>query len=215
MRKVPFAPNAPAAPQQDGGLGNVIRNAVGNAMQEVRSELQDKLAELREERADISRDLAQAGSRVERARLQSRIDRLDQQINELQTGLDKLGAEVGGGGPAVRVGIPTVGVAPQLPNFPIQPRIDPVPIIGTTLGILFVAFPLALTISRYIWKRSTSAPAPALSAEQTRRFDRLEQSVDAIAIEIERISENQRYLTRVLADSKQAASVGSGSAVSK
>ena len=83
------------------------------------------------------------------------------------------------------------------------------------IGILFVAFPLALTISRYIWKRSTSAPAPALSAEQTRRFDRLEQSVDAIAIEIERISENQRYLTRVLADSKQAASVGSGSAVGK
>ena len=212
MRKALFVSNSPT-PQQDGGLGNVIRNAVGNAMQEVRSELQGKMAELREERADMARELAQAGSRVERARLQSRIDRLDQQINELQSGIDKLGTEVGVA-PVRPVGIPTTGVPPQFPNFPSRP-IDPVPIIGTTLGILFVAFPLALTISRYIWKRSTSAPSPALSVEQTRRFDRLEQSVDAIAIEIERISENQRYLTRVLADSKQAASVGSGSAVSK
>jgi hypothetical protein len=212
MRKALFVNNSPTPQQQDGGLGNVIRNAVGNAMQEVRSELQGKMAELQGDRAELQAELAQAGSRVERARLQSRIDRLDQQINELQSGLDKLGTEVGVA-PARPVGIPTTGIPPQF-QFS-QQRIDPVPIIGTTLGILFVAFPLALTISRYIWKRSTSAPSPALSVEQTRRFDRLEQSVDAIAIEIERISENQRYLTRVLADSKQSASVGSGSAVSK
>jgi hypothetical protein len=32
------------------------------------------------------------------------------------------------------------------------------------------------------------------------RLDRLEQAVDAIAIEIERISEGQRFVTRVLAE---------------
>ena len=63
-------------------------------------------------------------------------------------------------------------------------------------------------LARASFQRSTSAPAPALSQEQTRRFDRLEQSVDAIAIEVERISENQRYLTKLLGESKQAAKIG-------
>jgi hypothetical protein len=37
------------------------------------------------------------------------------------------------------------------------------------------------------------------------RLDRLEQAVDAIAIEIERISEGQRFVTRVFAERPAAA----------
>jgi septal ring factor EnvC (AmiA/AmiB activator) len=199
--------NALAVPQQAGGLGDVIKNAVGNAMQEVRAELQSKIADLQENRAELAQELQQASSRAERLRLQARIDRLDRQITEMQDGLAKLGdADRTVVTPRPQVQVMTTP-APSFPPFP--NRIDPVPIIGTTLGILFVAFPLALTISRYIWKRSTSAPAAALNAEQTRRFDRLEQSVDAIAIEVERISENQRYLTKLLGESKQSAKIGS------
>jgi hypothetical protein len=82
--------------------------------------------------------------------------------------------------------------------------------VATAGGILFVAFPLTLAIVRFIWKRSSSAPAPAITAEQTRRFDRHEQSVDAIAIEVERISENQRYLTKLLGETKQKQGLGTG-----
>ena len=198
-----------ATPQQDGGLGNVIKNAVGNAMQEVRSELQGQVAELQGQRAELQAQLAQANSRAEQARIQSRIDRLDRQINELQDGIAKLGAN--NVNPRVNVnpnvGFPSVGTPPSLPG-PVQPRIDVTEIVATSLGILFIAFPLTLAIVRFIWKRSTSAPSPAISAEQVQRFDRLEQSVDAIAIEIERISENQRYLTKVLGESKQTAKIG-------
>lgn len=90
-------------------------------------------------------------------------------------------------------------------------RVDPTEIVATSLGIMFIAFPLTLAVVRFIWKRSTSAPPAAIAAEQARRFDRLEQSVDAIAIEIERISENQRYLTRVLGEAKPSAKVEAGS----
>jgi hypothetical protein len=206
MRPAPLNSAIARAPQQDGGLGGVIKNAVGNAMQEVRVELQAKIAELKADRAELMQELQQAGSRAERLRLQSRIERVDRQIIELEDGISKLGGQertVVTPRPAVQV------VTTQPPFPPFSGRIDPVPIIGTTLGILFVAFPLALTISRYIWKRSTYAPAPALSQEQTRRFDRLEQSVDAIAIEVERISENQRYLTKLLAEPKHAEKIGS------
>ena len=206
LRHPAFAP----APQQDGGLGNVIKNAVGNAMQEVRAELQGQLAELQGQRAELQAQLAQAGSRAEQGRIQSRIDRLDRQINELQDGIAKIGAN--NVSPRVNANpLPNVPVVGTPQNFPInpQPRIDVTEIVATSLGILFIAFPLTLAIVRFIWKRSTSAPSPAITAEQVKRFDRLEQSVDAIAIEVERISENQRYLTKLLGESKQTAKIGS------
>jgi hypothetical protein len=200
------------------GIGDAVRDAANNiadrAMQAARREVQQELTELQAQRAGLDAAIRNEGPGPGRAAIQVRIDRLDREIRDMERALENLSGRPGVAGQTGQRPTFTETRPPNLSDFR-QPRIDPVPIIATTLGILFIAFPLALTISRYIWKRSTSAPSPALSVEQTRRFDRLEQSVDAIAIEIERISENQRYLTRVLADSKQSASVGSGSAVSK
>jgi hypothetical protein len=44
------------------------------------------------------------------------------------------------------------------------------------------------------------APPPALSPEVTAHMERLEQAIEAVAIEIERISEGQRYTTKLLAE---------------
>ena len=200
-----------ATPQQDGGLGGAISNIVKGALQEARVELQAQVAGLEAQRAQLEVQLQNAGSRAERQRIQSRIDRLDVQIREMNDGIAKLETGVAGQpapAPAPRVTVtPSVGVPPRLPNIPSRP-FDPTELVATSLGILFVAFPLTLAIVRFIWKRSTSAPTPAISAEQIQRFDRLEQSVDAIAIEVERISENQRYLTKVLGESKSSAKIG-------
>jgi hypothetical protein len=46
--------------------------------------------------------------------------------------------------------------------------------------------------------RVEAASAPAL--EQQERHERLEVAVDAIAIEVERIAEGQRFVTRLLAE---------------
>jgi hypothetical protein len=79
----------------------------------------------------------------------------------------------------------------------------------TIVGTIFVLFPLAIALARNIWRRgSRVTPAPA-SAESTQRMERLEQAVDAIAIEVERISEGQRFVTRLLTEgSAPALSVG-------
>jgi hypothetical protein len=198
-----------ARPQQSGsnsGLGGAINNIVNEALQGVRSEMQAKLEQLQEQRADLAQQLRGADTRAEQLRIQGRIDRLDRQIAETGDAINKLSTREAPIAP--RINVPAIPTTTPPPTFPPMPRIDPVPIIGTTLGILFVAFPLALTISRYIWKRSTHAPLPAITAEQAKRFDRLEQSVDAIAIEVERISENQRYLTKLLGESKSSAKIG-------
>jgi len=47
--------------------------------------------------------------------------------------------------------------------------------------------------------------APALPAESGERLERIEQGMDAIAIEVERVSEGQRFVTRLLSERGGAA----------
>jgi hypothetical protein len=47
------------------------------------------------------------------------------------------------------------------------------------------------------WERKDAA-APAIPSDVTARLERMEAGIDAIAIEIERISEGQRFTTKLL-----------------
>lgn len=76
------------------------------------------------------------------------------------------------------------------------------------LGSLAVIMIIAATVSRII-KRTVpdkpEVPAPA----DDHRLVRLEQAVDAIALEVERISESQRFISKLLSDrSQEAAKIG-------
>ena len=66
-------------------------------------------------------------------------------------------------------------------------------IVITVLGL-----PLVRVLARRLDRRDT-AGAPAL-AKIEERLGRLEAGVDSIAVEIERISEGQRFTTRLLTD---------------
>jgi multidrug efflux pump subunit AcrA (membrane-fusion protein) len=179
-----------------------------NALAEAHRAVQAELDQARAERRATQAQLDQAQSSRVRSDLVQQVRQIDFKISELERALEKIDVKT-----TTTVDRPpptryTETRAPDPPTRRMTP-FDPTEIVATSLGILFVAFPLTLAIVRFIWKRSTSAPAPVMTVEQTRRFDRLEQSVDAIAIEIERISENQRYLTRVLSESKQTSKIGS------
>jgi hypothetical protein len=85
----------------------------------------------------------------------------------------------------------------------------------TGLGIVFTIFvlaPLALSLARLIWRKATArggAPFPD-AAEAARRLAGLEQAVDAIAVEIERVSEGQRFVTKIFAESRGMPALGAG-----
>ncbi len=49
-------------------------------------------------------------------------------------------------------------------------------------------------------RRRTPAPSRAFEANVMDRLNRIEQSVDAIAVEVERVSESQRFVTKIMAD---------------
>jgi hypothetical protein len=71
--------------------------------------------------------------------------------------------------------------------------------------------PIAVSISRLLWKRSTLPPrAVAITSETAQRLERMEQAMDAIAVEVERVSEGQRFVTRILTDGRSAAMLSVG-----
>lgn len=63
--------------------------------------------------------------------------------------------------------------------------------------IVFVLFPLALAKTRRMWKGTS---APRTNVADASRLERIEQAVEAIAVEVERVSEGQRFVTKLLSE---------------
>jgi hypothetical protein len=81
----------------------------------------------------------------------------------------------------------------------IPPRVKDVSIaFFVTMAVIIVGFPIMRAIGKRIER---GAPTPvAIPAEMQAQMQHLMQSVDAIAIEVERISEGQRFATKMLSE---------------
>jgi hypothetical protein len=100
--------------------------------------------------------------------------------------------------------VPTTEVAIP-PDFPMPLDLNLEAERNNTLviwlaAIVCIGLPISVAIARSIWKRTTARGLPSAPAEDARRLERVEQAVDAIAIEMERMSEGQRYVTKLLAE---------------
>ncbi len=109
------------------------------------------------------------------------------------------------------------GVVLQPPPSPTVVRVNPeippevIPIVAIIFGsiaFMVVTFPIVRGIMRFIERRQdrnlVHGPAVAQQLAQ------LQQSVDALAIEVERISEAQRFQSKLMADRERPA-LGEGS----
>ena len=74
-----------------------------------------------------------------------------------------------------------------------------IPITAIIMGGLFPLF------RAYAKKIERSSQTTMIPAEVTARLERIEQAVEAVAIEVERISEGQRFTTKLLSEGKAAA----------
>ncbi len=77
-----------------------------------------------------------------------------------------------------------------------QPPIIFLAVIMCSTAVVITAMML---IARHISLRRLSSQAPP-NDEIARRLERIEQMVEATAIEVERVGESQRFVTRLLAD---------------
>ena len=83
--------------------------------------------------------------------------------------------------------------APEAP--PIQP--DGLANAGVVMMILLIA-PFVVILVYRLWTRGTAREP--LGIDSSARFQRMEQSIELIAMEVERIAEGQRFTTRILAE---------------
>ena len=75
-----------------------------------------------------------------------------------------------------------------------------VPLGGMATAIICViGIPLARAYAR---KLDADSKNPRVPPEVTGRLERMEQAIEAVAIEVERISEGQRFTTKLLSESK-------------
>lgn len=66
-----------------------------------------------------------------------------------------------------------------------------------TVIVLSLGIPLVLALVR---RKDREAAVPPGEAERDARLTRIEHGIEAMAIEVERISEGQRFVTKLLVD---------------
>jgi len=72
----------------------------------------------------------------------------------------------------------------------------------TTVAIIALGIPIIRAITRR-WDRGPQLPPPT-SPDVTARLERIEQAVEAVAIEVERIAEAQRFAAKLMAEQQKA-----------
>ena len=84
-----------------------------------------------------------------------------------------------------------------------------VPIV---LFMSLAATAILVPIARAFARRMDRDPiSPAISPELAAQIERMEHAIDSIAIEVERISEGQRFTTKLLAERNNGAASGAAS----
>jgi hypothetical protein len=128
-----------------------------------------------------------AAEGVDKAGLEKRLSILDDQIFKLQADVAGASARV-----VAQAAIPGACEAPPRTR-PTQDEI----VVGGFLTFALL-MPIVITSARRMWSRGSAAIA-AIPDELAQRLGRLEQSMDSVAIEVERIGEGQRFMTGLLA----------------
>jgi hypothetical protein len=165
-------------------------------------DLARQLAGYSAQRVVVDRQLRR-GNFDAQARSQVVLERanLDVQIAQADAELANVRAQI-----AAHQGVPVDRVSqggsivPSEFAFPKQRSVEREMVIGMSFVLLMaIAVPMSIAYARRVWRGKPQPIAPRLD-EIAPRLDRLEHAVDAIAIEIERISEGQRFVTRILAE---------------
>jgi hypothetical protein len=179
-------------------------SAIYEGLKAQRNELKGQLDDLQNARREITGQLEDipVGS-PDRAPLEARLKDIDARTSAVDQMLAGNAAQV-----AQAASIPGAVVEP--PPFVRQGPPEEVYILSTIF--IFVFFlPISIAFTRRIWRRS-AAVVSSFPKELAERLSRMEQAVEATAVEVERIGEGQRFLTRLFTEGEGARAIGAGAA---
>ena len=201
------APQAPPAPNPDivAPVGptqwRVPRTAAEQAiLQAQREALSGQIINVRERRNTIARAYERA-SGANRSGLEQQLRALDNRLLQLEADLAESGRA------AYQSNVTTsTGVVPRQFFNMSSGQMTGISIVF----ILFVLGPLAASLGRLMWRRSAKPAMPPGWYDAAQRLERLEQAVDTIAVEVERVSEGQRFMTKIMTQNAGVATNANG-----
>jgi hypothetical protein len=208
--QAPAPPLPPAAPG-----ANVVSSRTLNytpmsadelaALKTRRTLLSDQLQSAEGRRKELSQELRTATGK-DKAGLEERLGVLDTRLAGLERDLDETGKLLASASvPRTSTRQPTTfGYGP---NSSTKMK-DVIPIVA--ILSVFVLFPIAISIARNIWRRGSLPASTRPDRESAQRLERMEQAMDAIAIEVERVSEGQRFVTRLLSEQRNGVAIAAG-----
>ena len=168
------------------------------ALRSRREELSSQLISAAGRRKSLATELRNA-SGADKLGLEERIKVLDDRMVQLESDIAVTGRQL----TSVPAGLLSVAGRAE------GPRAFGIFSSGQTLALsivftVLVLFPLALASARLMFRRARHpVTIPVIQGEAAQRLERIEQSMEAVAIEVERISEGQRFVTRLLSSTPQ------------
>lgn len=179
-------------------------SAIYEGFKAQREELQDQLNDLEGTRREIMGQLEEMPSDAPaRKALEDRVVSVDSRIKAVDQMLAGNAAQL-----AQAAAVPGAIVEPPqiIRNGPPEEAY----IVGT-IFMLITLLPLSIALARRIWRRS-AAVVTSFPRELSDRLQRLEQVTDATSLEVERIGEGQRFLTKLFTEGEGARALGAGAA---
>ena len=171
-----------------------------NALRARREAISDQLESVTDRRTELVQELSTTSVAAARPGLEARIQLLDKRILQLENDLATTGAQLSAV-PASLLATTEAEAASR--NPPNEESFDEGMAAGAFTAVFFMS--ILLVVLRRRWKKYAGAPRAAqLGTDASQRLERLEHGVDAIALEMERVSEGQRFVTKILSESRGA-----------
>lgn len=184
----PGAPQAPAAIPKAATASEMY-----DALRAQRRELERQLEQLEGRRSQVSREISEhQPSGPALAGLEARITDIDRRIADVEK-------QIAASDQAVAQAAAVPGAVRQDPPAADNGQPPEEALIVAIVFTSLVLLPLSIALARRLWRRGTTA-VTALPAELRQRLARLEESLDAIAVEVERIGEGQRFTHKLFAE---------------
>jgi hypothetical protein len=159
-----------------------------------REELSNQLSSVSSRRTELAMEIRNRSDEATRVGLEERLRILDNRIIQLETDLASTGRQIASAPPELIAS--TQPARPQGGGDDFEE--------GVMLGgfSVFLALSVVFFFLRRRSKRRGTATPSELGGESAQRLERLENGMEAIAIEIERVSEGQRFVTRLLSEAQ-------------
>jgi exonuclease VII large subunit len=157
--------------------------------QQAQQQAQRELQQAQREVQQAQREAQQAQQEAQREAQQAQRE-AQQAVRQMQAELARTTAREGQAVPFP----PLPPFGPQVPEGAVVISVA----FFLMCAVIAIGVPLVRAFTRRMDRRNTAVPGA--DAETRDRLERIEQAVDAIAVEVERISEGQRFTTKIISE---------------